>query len=74
MEYTKNYNLKKPSEEDFYNVNDFNSNSEIVDTELKKLDLEFLKLKEFLQYMPIDGGNFLDGNDPLRPNFDGGFF
>lgn len=38
MEYTKNYNLKKPSEEDFYNVNDFNSNSEIVDTELKKLD------------------------------------
>lgn len=38
MEYTKNYNLKKPSEEDFYNVNDFNSNSEIVDTELNKLD------------------------------------
>lgn len=38
MDYTKNYNLKKPSNEDFYNVEDFNSNVETVDTELKKVN------------------------------------
>lgn len=74
MDYTKNYNLKKPSNEDFYNVEDFNSNVETIDEELKKIDLEFLKIKEYLQYMPMDGGNFLDGNNPLHPNFDGGIF
>lgn len=38
MDYTKNYNLKKPSNEDFYNVEDFNSNVETVDNELKKVN------------------------------------
>lgn len=38
MDYTKNYNLKKPSNEDFYNVEDFNSNIETVDNELKKVN------------------------------------
>ncbi|NLY46757.1 MAG: hypothetical protein GX053_12350 [Tissierella sp.] len=33
---TANYGLKKPSEEDFYNVNDFNYNVDIIDTELRK--------------------------------------
>ena len=35
-EFTPNYNLKKPAEEDFYNVKDFNDNADIVDAELKK--------------------------------------
>ena len=35
--YTTNYNLKKPAQEDFYNVEDFNSNADILDTELKTL-------------------------------------
>lgn len=35
--YTTNYNLKKPGQEDFYNVEDFNSNADILDTELKTL-------------------------------------
>lgn len=35
-EFTPNYNMKKPSDDDFYNVQDFNSNADIVDDELKK--------------------------------------
>lgn len=37
-EYTQNYNLKKPAEEDFYNVKDFNDNADIVDEELKAVN------------------------------------
>ena len=36
-EYTENYNLKKPAQEDFYNVEDFNNNADIVDSQLKLL-------------------------------------
>ena len=35
-EFTQNYNLKKPAEEDFYNVNDFNDNADIIDQKLKE--------------------------------------
>ena len=34
MKYTTNLNLKKPDQEDFYNVDDFNYNADIIDTEL----------------------------------------
>ena len=34
-EYTENYNLKKPAQEDFYNVDDFNNNTDIIDSQLK---------------------------------------
>lgn len=37
-EYTQNYNLKKPAEDDFYNVKDFNENADIVDEELKEVN------------------------------------
>lgn len=36
MENTKNYNLNKPSPEDFYNIEDFNTNADLLDGELKK--------------------------------------
>ena len=35
-EKTKNYNLIKPGLNDFYNIEDFNKNVDIVDEELKK--------------------------------------
>ena len=38
-EYTENLGLKKPAQEDFYDVDDFNGNADIIDaqiTELKK--------------------------------------
>lgn len=36
MEYTQNYNLKKPEQDDFYNVEDFNENADIIDQKLKE--------------------------------------
>lgn len=38
MDNTKNFNLKKPSAEDWYNIQDHNDNMDIVDAELKKLN------------------------------------
>ena len=35
MELTKNLQLKKPAENDFYNVADFNENADILDTAIK---------------------------------------
>ena len=40
MENTVNYNLKKPGQDDFYNVADFNSNADIIDGALKTHDTQ----------------------------------
>lgn len=37
MKYTEHYNFKKPDQEDFYDVDDFNENMDIIDAELKRL-------------------------------------
>ena len=40
--YTPNYNLKKPTQDDFFDVDDFNGNSDIIDTALNnKLNTDF---------------------------------
>lgn len=36
MTYTENYELKKPAQSDFYNIDDQNDNMDIIDGELKK--------------------------------------
>jgi hypothetical protein len=36
--YTTNYSLKKPLQTEYYNVNDFNDNADIIDSEIKKVD------------------------------------
>ena len=36
MELTPNYGLKKPGQDDFYNVDDFNANADVIDEELKR--------------------------------------
>lgn len=35
--FTQNYNLKKPDQQDFYNVEDFNNNADIIDEQLKEM-------------------------------------
>ena len=35
--YTTNYNLKKPLQEEFYNIDDHNGNMDIIDEKLKEL-------------------------------------
>ena len=37
MKYTSNYNLKKPDGTDVVNIEDFNGNADIIDTQLKTL-------------------------------------
>lgn len=37
MNYTENYNLKKPAQTDYYDVDDFNANADITDAKLKDL-------------------------------------
>lgn len=37
MEYTKNYELVKPSPDDFYNIDDHNGNMDIIDEALKDI-------------------------------------
>lgn len=44
-ELTSNYNLKKPSDDDFYNVQDFNENADIVDGELKSQSERIAKIE-----------------------------
>lgn len=34
-DYTTNYNLKKPADTDFYDIDDFNGNADIIDTALE---------------------------------------
>ncbi|MFP3917705.1 hypothetical protein U5N28_07835 [Lysinibacillus telephonicus] len=36
MQKTTNYGLKKPEQTDFYNVQDFNDNADIIDQKLKE--------------------------------------
>jgi len=40
VEKTPNYGLKKPAQIDFYDVDDFNHNADIIDEELKKVSNE----------------------------------
>ena len=41
-DYTQNYNLKKPAQTDFYNIDDFNDNADIIDEALSdKLNSDF---------------------------------
>lgn len=35
--YTPNYNLKKPAQDDFFDVDDFNGNTDILDTTIKNI-------------------------------------
>lgn len=44
MENTVNYNLKKPGQDDFYNVADFNSNADIIDGALKTHDTQLAQI------------------------------
>ena len=38
MEFTENFNFRKPSQEDFYNIEDFNKNVDLIDMQLKKFE------------------------------------
>lgn len=37
MKHTTNYNLNKPDPDDFYDIDDFNDNADIIDEELQNI-------------------------------------
>lgn len=54
-DYTENYNLKKPDRTDFYSVQDFNDNADIIDTALDdKLNKDFSNVSSGA--IPISNG------------------
>ena len=53
-EYTENYNLKKPAQEDFYNVDDFNNNADIIDSQLKAVSDKATSALPYSSYTAAD--------------------
>ena len=49
MEVTPNYELKKPGDDDFYDVKDFNDNADIIDQALKAHDDALQEVGEVAQ-------------------------
>lgn len=48
MDYTKNYKLRKPAAEDFYDVEDFNQNSDAIDDKMLVADRAYALANELL--------------------------
>lgn len=73
MANTKNYNLKKPDQKDFYNVEDFNNNFDIIDEELhtKPSMISFEKtntfntLLEAVNSLRYGGGFIISSQSPV---------
>lgn len=54
-DYTENYNLKKPDDTNFYNIQDFNGNADIIDAALNdKLEKDFSNISSGT--IPITNG------------------
>ena len=54
MENTVNYNLKKPGINDFYDVEDFNDNADIIDTALKSHDTQLAQMASYDEYESVN--------------------
>ena len=64
MELTENLNLKKPAQTDFYNVDDFNDNFDIIDEKLKEYATKSTRLitLEELNTSTDDLEGFIENN------------
>lgn len=57
MDQTQNYNLIKPTDDDFYDVQDFNDNADIIDTALKSHDTQMAQIEEDLDTHTLNNTN-----------------
>ncbi len=73
-EYTENYNLKKPAQEDFYNVDDFNNNADIIDSQLKAISDKAAAALPATSYTAADILNKLKTVDGNRSGLDADLF
>lgn len=72
MRKTINYKLNKPEQEDFYDVDDFNSNADIIDTALKSISDDVVDNMDRLDdlennFFPKSGGKIY-GDMVVRDN------
>ncbi len=58
MDYTKNYNLKKPAAEDYYNIADFNENTDVIDEKLLLGDNALTMANQLLSRVKILENNY----------------
>ena len=73
-EYTENYNLKKPAQEDFYNVEDFNNNADVIDKELKAVSNKANSALPATSYTATDILNKLKTVDGANSGLDADLF
>ena len=73
-EYTENYNLKKPAQEDFYNVEDFNNNADVIDKELKAVSDKANSALPATSYTSTDILNKLKTVDGANSGLDADLF
>lgn len=73
-EYTENYNLKKPAQEDFYNVDDFNNNADIIDSQLKAVSDKAAAALPATSYTAADILNKLKTVDGINSGLDADLF
>lgn len=64
MKHTTNYNLKKPEEFDFYDVNDQNTNWDVVDAKLKTFD-DYVGGKKYIEKTLNAGSTTISFTDDL---------
>ena len=65
MELTKNLKLKKPAQEDFYNVDDFNANADTLDNEVQNIKNSYVPLKgDYIKNLSVNGDTvtYVKGN------------
>jgi hypothetical protein len=67
MKYTEKLGLKKPDPTDFYNVEDFNENNEIIDKAFENIETDPQDILEKLKTVDGEGSglnaDLLDGKD-----------
>ena len=73
-EYTENYNLKKPAQEDFYNVEDFNNNADVIDKEMKAVSDKAAAALPASSYTAADILNKLKTVDGVNSGLDADLF
>lgn len=65
---TPNYHLKKPLQEDFYNVDVQNENMDTLDTELKKLENDTAKKVDKVEGKDLSSNDFTDAEKEKLEN------
>ena len=72
--FTQNYNLKKPDQQDFYNVEDFNNNADIIDEQLKEMANKADSALPASDYTAADILNKLKTVDGINSGLDADLF